>query len=205
MLNRNVLPVSALFVLLLLFTACSSEPKAVKALEQAEAVAAAGNLESAIPLYEALLADYPKSKAAVEAETGLRAIRLTLSREKAELTEALGSVRDVLEGFASMYGHFPKTLADLDNGEYFFDGPYLAGVVPRDAKVYLLFAESPPYRVWAFKNGREEGLLLDATVAESRSAVRSEALAVLESAGPAEVEIGALAAYGKPDAGKSLE
>lgn len=204
MLNRNSLLASALFAILLLFTACSSEPKVVKALEQAEAVAAAGNLEGAIPLYEALLADYPKSKAAVEAETGLRTIRLTLSREKAELTEALGSIRDVLEGFRSMYGHYPKALADLDNGEYFFDGQYLAGVVPRDAKVYLLFAGAPPYRVWAFKNGREQGLLLDATAAESRSAVRSEALVALESAGPAEVEIGALAAYGKPDAGKSL-
>ncbi|ALC15420.1 hypothetical protein DSOUD_0632 [Desulfuromonas soudanensis] len=204
MLNPKVLPASALFVLLLLLAACSSEPKAVKALEQAEAVAAAGNLAGAIPLYEAVVADYPKSKAAVKAETGLRAIRLTLAREKGELTEALGSVRDVLEGFASMYGDYPKSLADLDNGEYFFDGSYLAGVVPGDARVYLLFAEAPPYRVWAFKNGREEGLSLDASAAETRSAVRSEALAALEAAGPPVVEIGALAAYGRPDAGKSL-
>lgn len=138
---------------------CSSpEEKAQADYQQAVTIEKAGDLDQALSLYETLAKKYPETKAGrLASKARVRIVALKQTRQHLVMEKHAERLRMVLSGYQSMYGRFPASVHDLDQGEYFFDSKYLAETVPADGKIYLLLAGKDGTRFWLLQQGVDSG------------------------------------------------
>ncbi len=150
--------------------------------EEARQVEQAGQRDQAEDLYRKITFKYPNTPGAEKAKARLEKIRKEREQEllKASLP-ILQDFQEVIEGYRSMYGSYPQSLKDLDNGEYFFDSDYLAESAPAGFDVYLsLGAAAGGYRIWVVPQGAVVGFMLDGTHSGVRKLTRDDILAEIE-------------------------
>ncbi len=69
--------------------------------------------------------------------------------DKQEAFEAIKSLPRVVQGYKAFYRHWPQSLQDFDNGEYFFDSDYMAESVTEGFTVYLaLTKDAAGFKLW---------------------------------------------------------
>ena len=69
--------------------------------------------------------------------------------EKLEAFEAIKSLPRVVQGYKAFYRHWPQSMQDFDNGEYFFDSDYMAESVTKGFTAYLALTNDPTgYKLW---------------------------------------------------------
>lgn len=112
---------------------------------------------------------YPQTEQAKEAAAWLDAIPGKRENDlRLACYEVLGRLRDILDGYRAVYGNLPASFQEIDASDYFFDSDYLAGVVPADFTVYLVFRGRQGYQVWGVRQGEEHGYLYDSEPAGFR-------------------------------------
>lgn len=140
---------------LMLYT--GPEEKSEMAYKQALAVERTTGGDQAVILYDQIIADYPDTEGAALAAKGK--VRIVSQRDQAlkkEMQDQIGRILLVLNGYQSMMGRLPASIADLDEGEYFFDSDYLAEVVPEGYTTYLVLSADAPPRIWPISADKED-------------------------------------------------
>ena len=134
-----------------LFACSSSEEKAqtkfseINQQEQAEP-----NTETESK-YRQLIADFPGTRAALNAQEQLAQLhQQKSSAEKQHAYAAIKSIPRVVQGYKSFYHHWPQSMLDFDNGDYFFDSNYLVESVAKGFTAYLALTDADPgFRLWS--------------------------------------------------------
>jgi len=154
-------------LVLLAVVGCSNpEDKAAPYLQKAEQAEKSGQTEMALELYRRVVSAYPRTTAAEQARSKIPRLQKFLAvrkdRELAAARKILDRIRRIVDGYRAMYHRFPKSVADIDDGQFFFDSGYMADAVPEGYLVFLALGETPGgFRVWAFPRGRNYGLGFD--------------------------------------------
>jgi hypothetical protein len=141
----------------------SDEVKGQHLLTQAETLLEQGDDVAAEVVLTDLLAQYPSSQAAVKGRKQLQSIS-DLRKERASLafSKILNSYIQVLDGYRAMYSEFPRSIATLDESDYFFDSSYLNEITPKDYQVYLLLqGDGSGYRLWCVNTESDRGYAVD--------------------------------------------
>ncbi len=140
---------------------CSSpEEKAQAEYQRIVAIEKSGDLDQAMSLYEALAKKYPETPAGrLASKARVRVVALKQTQQLLAMQKHAERLRMVLTGYQAMYGRFPASVHDLDNGEYFFDSQYLAEAVPADGKIYMLLAGKGGTQFWLLQKGFDSGYL----------------------------------------------
>jgi hypothetical protein len=157
----------ALFVSALVLGGCSDfdEMKGQRMLVQAEGLLEKGDEGAAEAALAELVAKYPSTQAALEGQKQLQQIHSARERrEKMAFSKVLDSYGQVLNGYRSMYSEYPRSIASLDESDYFFDSYYLDEITPEDYQVYLFLKnDGSGYRIWCVRDSSERGFVIDAT------------------------------------------
>jgi hypothetical protein len=75
----------------------------------------------------------------------------SLIAEKLQAYEAVKTIPRVLQGYKSIYHHWPRSIKDFDNGEFFFDSGYLADSISKGFTVYLALTDDVSgFKIWSF-------------------------------------------------------
>jgi hypothetical protein len=141
----------------------SDEEKGQRLLHQAETLIEQDDDVMAEAVLTDLLAQYPSSQAAAKGRKQLQAIT-DLRKEKANLgfSKILNSYMQVLDGYRAMYSEYPRSIATLDESDYFFDSSYLNEITPEEYRVYLLLQDSGSgYRLWCVNTQLNRGYAVD--------------------------------------------
>lgn len=148
--SRIVLPCAVLLLAMTVIGCSRSEDEARKLLEKGRAVRQEKALDRAEAILESLLQEFPRTRAAAAAREELRELR----RERLAVIDAVEGVLDrlatVLDGYRAFTGDYPRTLEDLNRGDYFFDVAYLQTIVPEGVEAYVAIAPAGKFRLWAF-------------------------------------------------------
>lgn len=173
--------------------ACSSnEDQAQAKYAAALQLEQAGDM-AAEDLYRQLLAEYPATSAAEQAQ--VRLTGLVKNRQKALQQDAfasLTSVQRVVEGYRSVAHRWPNSIKDLDGNDYFFDSDYMSASVSEGFTVYLALTGEAGYRLWSLPNGSSVAFRLDDKGRTLIGVDRAETLAELAAGYSVEAEKGAL-------------
>ena len=127
----------------------STKEKSLSAYEEAVAIERTADSERAMTLYDKIIADYPGTEGAALAEKGK--LRIDDAREQAlkkAMRDQVARLLLALNGYQSMFGKFPASISDLDDGEYFFDSDYLSEMIPQPYTTYLALSADDPPRIW---------------------------------------------------------
>lgn len=155
-----VLVVAVVGVLLVL---PSREEKAQAQYDAAFKIEKSGEYNQAITLYQALRKEYEDTEAASAALDAIG--RVERLKDQALIKEARGgfnSVSLVMEGYKSMKGELPTSIAQLDAGDYLFDSDYLAEIVPEGITYTLRFNKgemTEKYSLYIYKSGGEKAVI----------------------------------------------
>lgn len=142
----------------------SDEVKGQGLLSQADTLLEQGREDAAEAVLADLLAQYPSSQAATEGRRKLHSIMASRKEStNQKLTQILDSYRQVLDGYQAMYSEYPRSIASLDESDYFFDSSYLEEITPADFQVYLFLQEDGSgYRLWCVNADSARGYRVDA-------------------------------------------
>ena len=101
--------------------------------------------------YRQLIADFPGTRGALNAQEQLAQLhQKKSSAEKHHAYEAIKSIPRVVQGYKSFYRHWPQSMLDFDNGDYFFDSNYLVESVAKGFTAYLaLTADRSGFQLWS--------------------------------------------------------
>lgn len=125
------------------------EEKAQSAYDKAFIIETTADIEQAMLLYDKLIAEYPGTEGAALAEKGkLRIFAIQEKILKGEVRDQVARLLLALNGYQSMFGRMPVSIADLDDGEYFFDSDYLAEMIPAPYTTYLALSADESPRIW---------------------------------------------------------
>lgn len=152
---QKLLAVTLVLVFTVILGCSSREDKAQTSFEQAQKLEQAGDAGQADQMYRRLIAEYPETPAGKQAEARVKEIAQQ-KRQAAEtgVLQSLETARKVMDGYAAMYQRLPQSLADLDNGEYFFDSAYLADSLSQGQELYLAWnADGRGYQLWSLADG----------------------------------------------------
>lgn len=141
----------------------SDEVKGQRLLSQAETLLEQGDDVTAEAVLADLLAQYPSSQAAAKGRQQLQSIS-DLRKDKASLafSKILDSYMQVLDGYRAMYSEYPRSIATLDESDYFFDSSYLNEITPEDYQVYVLLrGDGSGYRLWCVNTESDRGYAVD--------------------------------------------
>lgn len=168
-----------LFFALLLagLSACSNPDElAEQRYQQATEVEKAGDLDTAEEQYRRIPVVFPGTAAAQMAETQLKRVEQRRSQlQKREHIDLLKRLELALNGYRSLFSHYPRQLAELDRQDYLFGSDYLATAIPGEFEVYLGLSETGNnFQLWSFKELFEEGYQLSSADPAVRPALRSE-------------------------------
>lgn len=150
---------------------------AAENLAQAESAMRGGDVVAARERLEGIIRQYGETEAALRAETHLGALKAR--QELAEGRRAVESLRRVLEGYKVMYGNFPNSAADLDNGEYFFDSAYLAESIPAAYQLYLALLSGEEYKGYLVQRQGDVGFTLTSATEGLERSGKQELLALI--------------------------
>lgn len=101
----------------------------------------------------------------------------------------LDSYQQVLAGYKAMYGHYPASVKELDQSDYFFDTDYLADLAGKDFQVYLwLAADGSTFKVWCLQTGKAQGYLVDHQSVNPLPLSRAELLSQVEGGYQAQLQ-----------------
>lgn len=156
-----------------------------------------GQMDQAERLYGKILIEYPNTESAARAAAQIERIgRRRAQAYKDEFIPVLNRVQQLLEGYWSAAARYPRQLADFDRDDYPFTTDYLAGTVPEGFRVVLaLGAKQLPYRIWALKDGFEDGFLVDGSSPALHPVSRAQMKAFLAEGFSPEGEKGRLQFY----------
>lgn len=149
----------------LLLSGCSDfdEMKSQRMLIQAEALMQQGNESQAEQVLADLVARYPRTQPGVAAS--LRLSQIQKQREATErqaFAKVLDSYQQVLNGYYALYSEYPRSIATLDQSDYFFDSAYLEQIIPENYQAYLwLSGDGKGYRVWCVAREKERGYAIE--------------------------------------------
>ena len=152
-----IIIVLVVFVVAGLMLYTGPEEKAQTAYDKAFIVEKGADGDQAMTLYNQIIADYPDTEAAALAAKGK--VRIVSQRDQAlkkAMQDQIGRILLVLNGYQSMMGRLPASIADLDEGDYFFDSDYLAEVVPEGYTTYLVLSADAPPRIWPISADKED-------------------------------------------------
>lgn len=166
----------------------SDEKKGQALLTQAEALLEQGREAAAEAVLTDLLAQYPSSQAATKGRQEMQSI-MASREERAKqklitqkLTKIVDSYRQVLDGYRAMYSEYPRSIASLDESDYFFDSSYLEEITPADFQVYLFLQEDGSgYRLWSVNADSARGYRVDAAGKQMLAFDTVETLAELKT------------------------
>jgi hypothetical protein len=159
----------------LLLSGCSDfdEMKSQRLLIQAEVLIQQGSELQAEQALADLVAKYPETQSGIVASKRLMLIQKQRERREREaFAKVLDSYRQVLNGYQALYAEYPRSIADLDQSDYFFDSAYLEEITPDSYQAYLwLKSDGSGYRIWCVTPELERGYAVEAS---SRSLVPFE-------------------------------
>ena len=152
--------------LTLMLNACgdSDETKAKHLLSQAEGLMQQDSQLQAEKILNDLIAKYPKTQSGGAASKYLQRIQKEreLQGSKGDIVKVVDSYQQVIDGYRALYAEYPRSIAALDQSDYFFDSAYLKEVTPDGYKVYLwLNSDGSSYRVWCVAQKPGIGLAVE--------------------------------------------
>lgn len=155
---KNTFLLIIISTLLIGLIACSSsEDKAQIRFNEIEQQGQAGQTAETQANYRQLIRDYPATKGAIKAQQ-----RLSLLLEKKLATEmqqayvAIKSIPRIISGYKSVYRHWPQSIKDFDDGDYFFDSSYMLETIPQGFTAYLaLTADEGGFILWSLPEGSD--------------------------------------------------
>ncbi len=130
-----------------------------------------------------------------QAQTEQTSIRLQQKSrdEKLHAYDAMKSLPRVVQGYKSVYRHWPQSIRDFDNGDYFFDSDYMAESINKGFIVYLaLTANDPGYKLWSLPERSEYGYQLAENGRNLAKSNKAQLLAEIERDYHIEAQKGAL-------------
>ena len=142
----------------------SDETKGERLLGQAEVLMQQNNELQAEQVLNDLIAKYPETKSAEVANKHLKRIQQQRElRENAGLVKIIDSYQKVFDGYYALYAEYPRSVAALDQSDYFFDSAYLREITPEGYKTYLkLKSDGSDYRVWCVALEQGRGIAVEA-------------------------------------------
>ena len=142
----------------------SDETKSERLLGQAETLMQQNNELQAEQVLNDLIAQYPETNSSEVAIKHLQRIQQQREfRESEGLVKIIDSYQQVFDGYYALYAEYPRSVADLDQSDYFFDSAYLKEITPDDYKIYLrLKSDGSDYRVWCVALEQGRGLSVEA-------------------------------------------
>ena len=150
-------------VITLNLVACGNrEDKAQNQFEEIHKQEQTSSLENSEKQYQQLITEYPGTKGALKAEEQVEYLlqRRTIE-QKQHAYDAIKSIPRVVFGFKSFNHCWPKSVADFDNNDFFFDSNYMADSVPTGYTAYLaLTNEKPGYKVWSLSEQTDQSYRL---------------------------------------------
>lgn len=171
-----------LLAVALVFGGCSDfdEMKGQRLLNQAEALLEKGEENASEAVLADLVAKYPGTQAGIKGRKQLLYMQFVREKsEKMEFSKILDSYEQVLNGYRSMYSEYPRSIASLNESDYFFDLPYLEEITPENYQVYVFLQEDGSgYNLWCVRDESERGY---AVSAKGRTLVSFDPSEVIES------------------------
>ena len=169
----------------LLASGCSDfdEMKSQRAYIQAEALLQQGKELQAEQALADLVARYPETRSGTKAGKRLFQIqRQRELRERVAFAKILDSYQQVFNGYQSLYAGYPRSLAELDQSDYFFDSAYLEELIPEGYQVYLwLQSDGSGYLAWCVTPHKEGGYALESQNRQLVAFKRDEILEKLKA------------------------
>lgn len=145
----------------LLLVGCSDfdEMKGNRMLLQVENLMEQGHELQAEKALADLIKKYPATQAGKKASKRLaQLVRQREIRQREPFAKVLDSYQQVLNGYFSMYAEYPRSIARLDESDYFFDSTYLEEITPEGYRVYLwLESNGNGYQVWCVTDNLQRG------------------------------------------------
>jgi hypothetical protein len=113
--------------------------------------------------------------------------------EKLNAYDAVKSLPRVVQGYKSIYRHWPRSIRDFDNGDYFFDSDYMAESINNGFIVYLALTENDPgFELWSLPERSEYGYQLAENGRNLAKSNKAQLLAEIERDYRIEAQKGAL-------------